>query len=850
MMVFRDFRQHPTPEHRASSAETLLALNQVDERTLVRLSALSLPEIAEIKQQVADIFPAGNLPGLVLSGLASLKGRRITSQRAQEDLNTLFQGASLVPQALYSVLIGGPAVVLHVYQMLLRLVGKSLDEAFPEGIWQFYTQFGLREDSARFTVETTAYYRERPRNASLVDDITAWLMTAIYTLFDSDGLNSALWTEWTTLRLLLETAEPLEPTQKRLFSSLVRGWLAVRPYRTSATMSYAEARTAAFDQYIKSFVDQLPADKVQQIARRLEELAREERQAYQRQMSLLAYLKPHRYYDERIPIPLWRAKVGLIWRGHIYLFDLCAQDAQERPLGFTLDGGTWPLTFDEGRRPLDAEGRPLALRGGWLYRPSTGGSEELVGYLAPVDPARIKGKVAALLQTQRLPSATSVDLRLVAMPRSQQEQLRGLLPSSTRAALDELAYAPILINWDEQDNSLPLGELRRQARRGVGDHPLTILRTPDSVIFDLSPIFFDGPTGLALAEAMTNQAVKWCQQLTLIGPQAVPTPPALNLIGCDAFEAALISPAPAERPVEVNAETAIDDLEPFERTRLWLRQRGVVLTINDLLLLARIRQAADYRPNKEVARAIAELPEGLRKQVVNSLEATSVGVNPSLLILMDASLMAPRERTYPATFRNPLSGLIGAYNAASAALDDYNKSHKDDQWATFSARRDELFAYLNAFGQVLDAIKAIAMRGESAQTATTRLLAHLPASMQSLLISLPERVEILGEVLKGEEVFSNMGRAARGTSVARYEGPRDDGHSKVLVWGILTDGAGRMRISLRDFRPHVAPLVAAGHTALANALAHDYVESYAATLTSTVQRLGEIATAEDIMRWE
>ena len=849
-MAFRDYKQHPTPEYRASSAETLLALNQVDDRTLLRLSALSLPEIAEIKQQVAEIFPAGNLPGLILAGLASLKGRRVTPQRAEEDLNTLFQGASLVPQALYSVLIGGPAVVLHAYQMLLRLVGKSLDDAFPEGVWQFYAQFGLREDSARFTVETTAYHRERPRNATLVDDITAWLMTAIYTLFDSDGLNNALWTEWTTLRLLMQAAESLEPAQKRTFSSLVRGWQAVCPYRISAGMSYAEARTAAFDHYIKSYVDQLPAEVLQRIVHQLEELSREARRAYQRQMSLLARLEPRRYCEVRIPIPLWKAKVGLIWRGHIYLFDVCAQDAQERPLGFTLDGGSWPLNFDEAQRPLDSEGRPLALRGGWLYRADVNTSEELVGYLAPVDPARIKGKITALLETQRLPAATSLDLRLVAAPRSQQEHLRSLLPQSTRTALDELACAPILINWDEQDGDLPLGEVRRQARRGVGDHPLTVLRTPTGVLFDQSPIFLDGPLGLALAEAMTNQAIKWCQQLTLIGPQAVPTPQPLNLVGCDAFEAALLSPAPPEQPVEVDAETTIDDLEPFGRVRLWLRQRGVVLTVNDLLLLARIRQAADYRPGREVAHAIADLPDDLRRRVISSLETTSVGINPALLILMDASLVSPRERIYPTTFRNPLTGLLDAYNAASAALESYNDGHKDDQWAAFSARRDELFAYLNAFGQVLDTIKAIAMRGESVNAATMRLLAHLPPSMQNLLIRLPERVEKLGEVLKGEEVFSNMGRAAKGTSVARYYGARDDGHSKVLVWGILTDGAGRMHISLRDFRPHVAPLIAAGHAGLAGALARDYVENYAAVLVKTVQQLGDIATAEDIMRWE
>ncbi len=835
---------------KASSQVTLISLNQVDDRTLSRLSTLALPEVVELKEEIADIFPAGNLPGLILAGLIALKGRKITRKRADDDINALFQGANLVPQGLYSVLIGGPAVVLSAYQMILRLAGKDTSEAFPEGTWQFYLQFGLREDTGRHTNETIAYHQKRPQNASLVDDISAWLMTAIYTLFDTDGLNSSLWTEWTTLRLIREAAARANLADKPPFNALLRSWQSARPYQTLAGMSYAEARRNAFDTFIKSYIELLPTDAVIELGQRLEELSRQEQEPFQRQMSLLATLKPGRFRDDRVAVPLWQARVGLIWRGHIYLFGICARDSQGHPLAFNMDGSSWPLKFNSEGQPLDQQGKPLALQGGWLYRVDRNRSSQPVGYLAPVDPARVKGRVEAIVHAQRPPSASNVDLRLVEARRGQQERLRSLLPESTRAALDDLADAPILVNWDPQDRALPLGVLRRLARRGVGDHPLTIMRTTSSIIFDQSHIFFDGLWGMAMAEVMTNQAVNWAHVMLNIRPQAMPTPQPLTLVGSAEFEAAIEAQACDEQTCEVDAETTAVDLESLERTRNWIRQRGAMLSINDLLLLARILHAAHYRPSAEVARAVAALPEFLRDRVVASLEETSIGRNPALLIPMDASFVSPHERLFPATFRNMLTGLPGAFEEAVAALKAHESKPDDQSWATLEARRNQLFAYLRTFGDMLDAIKAIAMRGESVNTATLKMLAYLPASMQHLLNQIPERVSVLNEVLKGEEVFSNVGRVARGSSLVRFMSAKDDGRAKALVWGILTDDQGQMHISLRDFRPHVAPLLNAGHQDLAVKLARDYVESYAETLNVMAQRLGDIATAEDVMRWQ
>lgn len=41
------------------------------------LSRLSLPEIETMVDQIAQMVPAGNVPGMILSGLARLPGRKL-----------------------------------------------------------------------------------------------------------------------------------------------------------------------------------------------------------------------------------------------------------------------------------------------------------------------------------------------------------------------------------------------------------------------------------------------------------------------------------------------------------------------------------------------------------------------------------------------------------------------------------------------------------------------------------------------------------------------------------------------------------------------------------------------------
>jgi hypothetical protein len=212
---------------------------------------------------------------------------------------------------------------------------------------------------------------------------------------------------------------------------------------------------------------------------------------------------------------------------------------------------------------------------------------------------------------------------------------------------------------------------------------------------------------------------------------------------------------------------------------------------------------------------------------------------------MDASNVAPRERIFPTTFRNPLVEIGEKIAAADEACRVFQKQRDQSSWAGFDQARREMLAYLDAFGEVLETLKAVTMRGESFNTATIRMLAHLPASLQHLLDQIPQRIGVLNEIIKGTEVFSNVGRVASGSSLRRFISARDDGHTKWLVWGVLTDDRGVMHLSLRDFRPFVPLLRQLKDEAgpeLADLMARDYLEGYVEGFNRLVIRLGTVVS--------
>ncbi|MBK7449842.1 MAG: hypothetical protein IPJ47_10575 [Anaerolineales bacterium] len=148
-----------------------------------QLSRLTLPEIEAVVQMVSKIMPAGNVPGMILSGLARLPGRRIPVQKLQQDVTALFSGVEqILDQAVYGAFFAGPAAVLWRYQNLLRLAGKDPESAFPEGMWQFYVDYALREDTARHANETHGFdtlLQQHHIHLNKTDRLTAWFMSAV-----------------------------------------------------------------------------------------------------------------------------------------------------------------------------------------------------------------------------------------------------------------------------------------------------------------------------------------------------------------------------------------------------------------------------------------------------------------------------------------------------------------------------------------------------------------------------------------------------------------------------------------------------------------------------------------------
>src|SRR5512142_389988 len=92
--------EQPQSVERSRQA-TLAALGQIDDNSIRQLTRLSLPEIQSVQQEIANVFPAGNLPAFVLSGLLKLKERRLNPERVRQDVTALLRGASLIPEGLY-----------------------------------------------------------------------------------------------------------------------------------------------------------------------------------------------------------------------------------------------------------------------------------------------------------------------------------------------------------------------------------------------------------------------------------------------------------------------------------------------------------------------------------------------------------------------------------------------------------------------------------------------------------------------------------------------------------------------------------------------------------------------------
>lgn len=791
-----DTRRRDYNEASKKTADYLKTVAQSS--TALKLSRLSLPEVQAAVEHVGRMIPAGNIPALILSGLLRLPNRKLSPQKVRRDINLLLTGVGKsLDIAVYGAFFAGPAAVIWGYQSLLKLAGKNLDDAFPEGLWQFYVDYAMREDTARHTSEThgfDTYINRHQVSLSTIDRITVWAMAAIHCLHQFDALLANEWRERIHTHLLTKITVN-EPVSDR-YVQLYRDWERQRPYsRGSAvttTETYADYRHLKFDQFLAKAIRDLRPDLRDTWREWIQKAEVEDLPAYQQQMSILAYLDPGPFGETRIGIPLEQAHIGIIHHGHYFLIPVCSPGTNRPPEIQTIRATIAALLDVLAKRPVSLTTLAQSKRSAWY-------------------------------------------------------NLRSKMNKPLIEELNKLRLAPILLNCDVRPHHLSLAELR-QAERGLGDHALTVLDTGKTFVFDQSHIFFDGAWGVALAEILTQEAIAWARYLNTLENRSPPKHKPLHplMFSFQPAELEATRQAPKATP-EASAETDVINVKAILKLRRYFKQRNdlIQLTVNDLLILYRAIHAATYQPDPELIVELENLKDG-RHAASIALEAidSSTQVNPAIVMPVDASRNSPSDRLQAITLDVPLTDLdlLNLHQETTKALAAYKNATEDcaELYAEFDRLRRIYLATLAGFGELLQRAKEIAGAGESFSINTIKLLAHIPIPLQRLLEKVPENFDMLSDIIRGREVFSNVGAVALTSTLTRFITAKDDNEKKTLMWGVLTDAQGVMRVTLRDFRPHVASLAAVGQKDLARRITQHYLDAYGHGLNNFVLDLQHI----------
>src|SRR5512145_2038381 len=107
---------HSTDLQRATTVTAQHLRGIARSQPLRQLSKLTLPEIDSVVDVIAQIIPAGNVPGMILSGLARLPGQRLPPQTVQQHMTALFSGVEQVLEHVtFGTIFAGPAAVIWGY---------------------------------------------------------------------------------------------------------------------------------------------------------------------------------------------------------------------------------------------------------------------------------------------------------------------------------------------------------------------------------------------------------------------------------------------------------------------------------------------------------------------------------------------------------------------------------------------------------------------------------------------------------------------------------------------------------------------------------------------------------------
>lgn len=845
------------------------------ETELKKLETLDTATLEKLRQKSPSLKPASGLTAFLKQGLS--------------------QAGSGQNKSIFGLMFTLPAISLSLYQKLRARLSSSGAEAFPEGTWQFYTQFNLREDPARHANETEGFHRAITTLATEVDQITTWIHRCSITLFEYESLLENEWVERTLLRLIHEAiseavveqmtvsrigihANPNAPEFadlkedirqneierieieaediKRNFglANLPETWIKRRPFGKppdSAKETYPQYRRRLFLEFLAEAAERLPATMGATVWDRYYDLSSTAMPAYQKQMSILYALKAELQQDQKQEIPIWQAKIGLALKGRYYLFSVAHHDRQGRLLAFkpgTPDDPGEPLIlrYDEEGHLIDQNRRRISIDRKGNVTISIREGQNRIKVLRPTPPEILKGQIAAILETaSRQPRSTStVDIRLAEAPRAFLPRLIQMLPPATQTELTQFEQTPIIINWDQRNQDDTLFKIR-SARRGIGHHALTIFRTEKSFVFDQSHIFYDAIWGMMISQIITDGAIDTFPQVSELEADSDASPIApLRLAGSRRFYQ-LAEQYP--RPAEVTAETSTLKLVQINYARKLLAQLNIPVTVNDLLAFYRTLHDRAYTPGLALQRALMQFRVAGHGIIADEIEAdwqTRRRENISLLLPMDASFIEPRLRLFPATFKNFLPDFSSLYEEAVTLLNQATYNPTPQIKEQFLKVRGQLLANLLVMVEYFNMLKRITRQGESLSTAAIKYLAHLPPGMQGTLDMIPQHVGALNEILKGQEVFSNVGRVAPTSSLVRFMSAKDDGQSKKLVWGVMCDRDGVLKVSLRDFRSHIAKLSKLNKEDLASLVTQDYLEAYARGLNQFAEDLARIALAQ------
>jgi hypothetical protein len=214
---------------------------------------------------------------------------------------------------------------------------------------------------------------------------------------------------------------------------------------------------------------------------------------------------------------------------------------------------------------------------------------------------------------------------------------------------------------------------------------------------------------------------------------------------------------------------------------------------------------------------------------------------------VDASQIHPKDRLCPMNFEVPLKelGLLNLHAQNLQALHNYQSAsgNREQLYAQFDQLQRTYLATLAGFGELVAKAKAIAISGEDTTIGVLKLVGVLPAAVQNLLEKIPQQSDMLNDLIRGREVFSNLGAVAKSSSLGRFITAKDDNEQKTLAWAVITDSGGTLHLSLRDFRPHVGMMLNANQRDLATWITRDYLESYARGLNQYVSELRRITLA-------